>query len=98
MTNSLGCKDLLANDKIEDLDIMFKLFHGISDYRLKDMAKIFENYISSEVQKLLKQRVGRIKWKDESHDPEFVKFGNHQYFGISCLVFIDEKVYQFKIR
>lgn len=64
MTNSLGCKDLLANDKIEDLDIMFKLFHGISDYRLKDMAKIFENYISSEVQKLLKQRVGCIKGKD----------------------------------
>ena len=68
-----GCKVLLANDKIEDLEIMFKLFHRIGDDGIKDMAKIFENYVLSQGHELLNQRADRIKGKDKSHDPEFVK-------------------------
>ena len=94
-----GCKVLFANDKIEDLKIMFKLFHRIGDDGLKDMAKMFENYVSSQGHELLNQRADRIKTKEKSHDPKFVKdllalhkkysdlvqdnFGNHPYFDMS---------------
>merc|ERR1712038_2068841 len=54
-----GCKVLLANDKSEDLQRMFKLF-GRLENGLAPMAEIVQAYISSMGHQVLDQRQARL--------------------------------------
>ena len=71
-----GCKALLANDKTEDLERMFRLFSRIED-GLNPMAAIVKSYISSVGNAFIDARKARISAEDEAKekndDPEFMK-------------------------
>jgi len=69
-----GCKVLLANDKSEDLQRMFRLFSRL-DNGLPPMASIVQEFISSMGHEILNQRQARLDSgeKDSNDDPQFVK-------------------------
>jgi len=73
-----GCKVLLANDKTEDLERMFKLFNRL-DNGLNPMAQILKEYIEGVGQGHIGQREAKIKAaeaegkKEKGDDPDFVK-------------------------
>ena len=71
---SSGCKVLLANDKSEDLQRMFRLFSRLEN-GLNPMASIVENYICDMGKESINMRQARLTTgeKDKPDDPTFVK-------------------------
>lgn len=93
-----GCKVLLANDKSEDLQRMFKLFARLEN-GLSPMGEIFQSYISSMGHEILNQRQARLDEgeKDKTDDPEFVKalLALHdKYLGVIKTDFSGHSVFQ----
>jgi len=69
-----GCKVLLANDKSEDLQRMFRLFSRLEN-GLNPMASIVENFICDMGIEIINRRQARLNAgeKDKPDDPKFVK-------------------------
>lgn len=69
-----GCSVLLANDKTQDLQRMYKLFSRL-DSGLQPMANIVEKFITSQGNACIDKRQARLDSgeKDKNDDPEFVK-------------------------
>ena len=70
-----GCKTLLANDKTDDLERMFKLFNRL-DNGLGPMAKIVEEYVSYVGNSYIDEREARLnaeEKKEKPDDPDFIK-------------------------
>jgi len=69
-----GCWVLLANDKSEDLQRMFRLFSRLEN-GLKPMASIVEKFICGMGNEIVQQRQYRLDSgeKDKNDDPVFVK-------------------------
>ena len=93
-----GCKVLLANDKSEDLQRMFKLFARL-DNGLVPMAEIVQSYIASMGHEVLNQRQARLDGgeKDKNDDPQFVKslLALHEkYLGVIKKDFNGHSVFQ----
>eukprot|EP00551_Chaetoceros_affinis_P004152 CAMPEP_0203684170 /NCGR_PEP_ID=MMETSP0090-20130426/47900_1 /ASSEMBLY_ACC=CAM_ASM_001088 /TAXON_ID=426623 /ORGANISM="Chaetoceros affinis, Strain CCMP159" /LENGTH=739 /DNA_ID=CAMNT_0050553337 /DNA_START=190 /DNA_END=2409 /DNA_ORIENTATION=+ len=93
-----GCKVLLANDKSEDLQRMFKLFARLED-GLRPMAEIVQQFISSMGHEVLNQRQARLDAgeKDKNDDPTFVKalLALHEkYLGVIRTDFDGHSVFQ----
>ena len=93
-----GCKVLLANDKSEDLQRMFKLF-GRLENGLAPMAEIVKHYISSMGHEVLDQRQARLDEgeKDKNDDPAFVKRLlelHEKYLGVVKTDFSGHSVFQ----
>lgn len=93
-----GCKVLLANDKSEDLQRMFKLFGRLDD-GLAPMAEIVQAYISSMGHQVLDHRQARLDGgeKDKNDDPAFVKRLlelHEKYLGVVKTDFSGHSVFQ----
>ncbi len=93
-----GCKVLLANDKSEDLQRMFKLFARVEN-GLAPMAEIVKEFIASMGHEVLNQRQARLDAgeKDKNDDPTFVKalLALHEkYLGVIRTVFDGHAVFQ----
>jgi len=93
-----GCKVLLANDKSEDLQRMFKLFARLEN-GLAPMAEIVQAFISSMGHEILNQRQARLDGgeKDKNSDPAFVKalLALHEkYLGVIKTDFAGHSVFQ----
>lgn len=71
---SSGCRALLQNDKSEDLQRMFRLFHRLEN-GLKPMANIVEAFIRDMGMEIVQRREARLDGgeKDKNDDPKFVK-------------------------
>ena len=69
-----GCWVLLANDKSEDLQRMFRLFSRLEN-GLQPMASIVEKFICGMGNEIVQQRQSRLDSgeKDKNDDPVFVK-------------------------
>ena len=69
-----GCKVLLANNKSEDLQRMYRLF-GRLENGLAPMAETIKNYILSLGHEVVDQRQARLDGgaKDKNDDPAFIK-------------------------
>jgi len=69
-----GCRVLLANDKSEDLQRMFRLFSRLEN-GLNPMATIAQNFISTKGNDVINQRQARLDSgeKDKNDDRKFVK-------------------------
>jgi cullin 1 len=69
-----GCHVLLANDKSEDLQRMFRLF-GRLENGLQPMATIVQNFMASMGNDVISQRKARLDSgeRDKNDDPKFVK-------------------------
>lgn len=69
-----GCRVLLANDKSEDLQRMFRLFSRLEN-GLNPMASIVENFVSQMGMDVINRRQARLDGgeKDKPDDPKFVK-------------------------
>jgi cullin 1 len=69
-----GCKVLLANDKSEDLQRMFRLFSRLEN-GLNPMASIVETFICEMGLDIINRRQARLTAgeKDKPDDPKFVK-------------------------
>eukprot|EP00544_Gedaniella_sp_CCMP2646_P005671 CAMPEP_0202484896 /NCGR_PEP_ID=MMETSP1361-20130828/3851_1 /ASSEMBLY_ACC=CAM_ASM_000849 /TAXON_ID=210615 /ORGANISM="Staurosira complex sp., Strain CCMP2646" /LENGTH=745 /DNA_ID=CAMNT_0049113657 /DNA_START=28 /DNA_END=2265 /DNA_ORIENTATION=- len=69
-----GCHVLLANDKSEDLQRMFRLF-GRLENGLQPMANIVQNFMASMGNDVISQRKARLDSgeRDKNDDPKFVK-------------------------
>jgi cullin 1 len=69
-----GCRVLLANDKSEDLQRMFRLFSRLEN-GLNPMASIVENFICGMGMDVIIRRQARLDGgeKDKPDDPKFVK-------------------------
>jgi len=66
-----GCQFLLQNDRNEDLQRMYQLFHQVDC--LEPMASIVERHIKSMGQLILKKREAAVREKtDKASDPTFV--------------------------
>lgn len=93
-----GCMVLLANDKSEDLQRMYKLFARLEN-GLLPMATIVQTYISSLGHEVLNQRKARLDGgeKDKNDDPEFIKslLALHdKYLGVIKTDFSGNPVFQ----
>ncbi len=93
-----GCKVLLANDKSEDLQRMFKLFARLEN-GLVPMAEIVQSYIASMGHEVLNSRQARLDSgeKDKNDDPQFVKslLALHEkYLGVIKKDFAGHSVFQ----
>jgi cullin 1 len=93
-----GCKVLLANDKSEDLQRMFKLF-GRLENGLAPMAEVVQSYITSQGNEVLDQRKARLDGgeKEKNDDPVFVKalLAIHEkYLGVIKTDFEGHAVFQ----
>jgi cullin 1 len=71
---SSGCRALLQNDKSEDLQRMFRLFHRLEN-GLPPMAQIVQDFITSMGMDIISRRQARLDGgeKDKNDDPKFVK-------------------------
>eukprot|EP00978_Attheya_sp_CCMP212_P006941 scaffold16220_cov51-Attheya_sp.AAC.4 len=69
-----GCRVLLANDKSEDLQRMFRLFSRLEN-GLNPIATIVEQFISAMGKECIDKRKARLDGgeKDKNDDPKFVK-------------------------
>mmetsp|Transcript_28885 Transcript_28885/g.44415 ORF Transcript_28885/g.44415 Transcript_28885/m.44415 type:complete len:745 (+) Transcript_28885:78-2312(+) len=69
-----GCRVLLANDKEEDLQRMFRLFSRLEN-GLNPMASIVQEFIHSMGNECINRRQARLDSgeKDKNDDPKFVK-------------------------
>lgn len=93
-----GCRILLANDKSEDLQRMFRLFNRL-DNGLQPMATIVEQFISSMGNEIVNQRKIRLDGgeKDKNDDPVFVKnlLALHEkYLGVIKTDFSGHSIFQ----
>ena len=93
-----GCRILLANDKSEDLQRMFRLFNRL-DNGLQPMATIVEQFISSMGNEIVNQRKIRLDGgeKDRNDDPVFVKalLALHEkYLGVIKTDFSGHSIFQ----
>mmetsp|Transcript_27867 Transcript_27867/g.46836 ORF Transcript_27867/g.46836 Transcript_27867/m.46836 type:complete len:789 (-) Transcript_27867:312-2678(-) len=72
-----GCRVLLANDMVEDLARMFRLFSRIPD-GLVPVAETFKQHITDMGAEKIEQRLSRVenrdeKEKDTNDDPQFIR-------------------------
>ena len=69
-----GCRILLANDKSEDLQRMFRLFSRLEN-GLVPMANIVQTFITNMGKDVINRRQARLDGgeKDKPDDPKFVK-------------------------
>lgn len=93
-----GCRVLLANDKSEDLQRMFRLF-GRLENGLNPMAAIVENFISTIGNDVVNQRQARLDSgeKDKNDDPIFVKSLiclHEKYLGVVKTDFSGHSLFQ----
>jgi len=97
-----GCRILLANDKVDDLKRMFRLFsrlEGGPDKGLNPIANIVQTFISTMGNELILKRQARLDGgeKDKNDDPEFVKSLlelHDKYFGVIKNVFTGHSLFQ----
>jgi cullin 1 len=93
-----GCKVLLANDKSEDLQRMFKLFSRLEN-GLVPMAEIVQSYIASMGHEVLNKRQAKLNGgeKDKNDDHEFIQslLALHdKYLGVIKTDFSGHSVFQ----
>jgi len=93
-----GCRVLLANDKSEDLQRMFRLFSRL-DNGLAPIASIVERFISDMGNEVVQQRQSRLESgeKDKNDDPAFVKalLALHEkYLGVIKTDFSGHSIFQ----
>ncbi len=93
-----GCRVLLANDKSEDLQRMFRLFSRL-DNGLGPIASIVERFISDMGNEVVQQRQSRLESgeKDKNDDPAFVKalLALHEkYLGVIKTDFSGHSIFQ----
>ena len=93
-----GCRILLANDKSEDLQRMFRLFSRL-DNGLAPIASIVERFISDMGNEVVQQRQSRLESgeKDKNDDPAFVKtlLALHEkYLGVIKTDFSGHSIFQ----
>jgi len=80
-----GCRYLLANDKVEDLSRMYRLFARLPDGQgLQPIADIVRQHILAMGNEKIDERVVRIEGgdKETNQDPQFIKdlLGVHDKF------------------
>lgn len=93
-----GCRVLLANDKSEDLQRMFRLF-CLLDGGLNPMATIVEGFISGMGKEIINRRQARLDSgeKDKPDDPHFVKALidlHEKYLGVVKTDFAGHSLFQ----
>ena len=93
-----GCKVLLANDKVDDLKRMFRLFSRL-EKGLKPIADIVQDFISAMGNECIMKRQARLDGgeKDRNDDPEFVKSLltlHDKYLGVIKNVFSGHSLFQ----
>ena len=93
-----GCRVLLANDRSEDLQRMFRLFSRL-DNGLAPIANIVERFISDMGNEVVKQRQSRLESgeKDKNDDPAFVKALlelHEKYLGVIKTDFSGHSIFQ----
>lgn len=93
-----GCCVLLANDKSQDLQRMFRLFSRLEN-GLVPMAAIVQNFISDMGNDVINQRQARLDSgeKDKNDDPKFVKalIALHEkYLGVVKTDFSGHSLFQ----
>mmetsp|Transcript_34148 Transcript_34148/g.38853 ORF Transcript_34148/g.38853 Transcript_34148/m.38853 type:complete len:739 (+) Transcript_34148:98-2314(+) len=93
-----GCRVLLANDKSEDLQRMFRLFSRLEN-GLNPMASIVESFISTMGMDVINRRQARLDSgeKDKPDDPKFVKALidlHEKYLGVVKKDFLGHSLFQ----
>lgn len=93
-----GCRVLLANDKSEDLQRMFRLFSRLEN-GLAPIAQIVERFISDMGNEVVQQRQSRLESgeKDKNDDPAFVKallVLHEKYLGVIKTDFSGHSIFQ----
>lgn len=93
-----GCRVLLANDKSEDLQRMFRLYSRLEN-GLQPIASIVENFICDMGNEIVQQRQSRLDSgeKDNNDDPAFVKalLSLHdKYLGVIKTDFSGHSIFQ----
>lgn len=93
-----GCRVLLANDRSEDLQRMFRLFSRLEN-GLAPIANIVERFISDMGNEVVKQRQSRLESgeKDKNDDPAFVKALlelHEKYLGVIKTDFSGHSIFQ----
>lgn len=93
-----GCRVLLANDKSEDLQRMFRLYSRLEN-GLQPIAAVVERFICDMGNEIVQQRQSRLDSgeKDNNDDPAFVKalLSLHdKYLGVIKTDFSGHSIFQ----